>query len=274
VAHPVLGRPCIGRSGSVARIKGDDLKRVVPGLPSIAGPTGEAFGPHDVWVAGDGEVYVTIGLVGRLALRARFCSKGTRPGHLLEADFGGSKDSVADLAGFEAEANPDEGLVDSNPFGILRVGNKTLVTDAGANALNAVDSSGDVGTAAVFPNRLVTFQWQKVPMQAVPNTVVKGPDGAYYVGQLTGFPFPVGGARVYRVVPGEKPQIHARGLTNIIDISFGPYGSLYVLEIAHNSLRADAPEGALIRVAPGGERSIVTDGLFFPIGLAIGDGSF
>jgi hypothetical protein len=47
-----------------------------------------------------------------------------------------------------------------------------------------------------------------------------------------------------------------------------------VLEIAHNRLLADAPEGALIRVAPGGERSIVTDGLLFPIGLAIGDGSF
>jgi hypothetical protein len=94
--------------------------------------------------------------------------------------------------------------VDSNPFGILRVGNKSLVTDAGANALTAVDSSGDVGTVSVFPNRLVNFQGQKVPMQAVPNTVVKGPDGPYYVGQLTGFPFPVGGARVYRVVPGDS----------------------------------------------------------------------
>ncbi len=33
----------------------------------------------------------------------------------------------------------------------------------------------------------------KIPMQAVPNSVVQGPDGAWYVGQLTGFPFPVGG---------------------------------------------------------------------------------
>jgi hypothetical protein len=83
VAHPVLGGACIGRWGSVARVKGNDLKRVVRGLPSIAGPIGEAFGPHDVWVAGDGEVYVTIGLVGTPALRAKFGSKGTRLGHLL-----------------------------------------------------------------------------------------------------------------------------------------------------------------------------------------------
>jgi hypothetical protein len=37
-------------------------------------------------------------------------------------------------------------------------------------------------------------------MQAVPTSVAVAPDGAYYVGQLTGFPFPVGGARVFRVV--------------------------------------------------------------------------
>ena len=107
-------------------------------------------------------------------------------------------------------------------------------------------------------------------MNAVPTTVVRGPDGAYYVGQLTGFPFPVGGARVFRVVPGERPEVYARGFTNIIDIAFGRDGSLYVLEIAHNSLLAESPEGALIRVRPGGKRSIVVDDLFFPSGLAIG----
>jgi hypothetical protein len=36
--------------------------------------------------------------------------------------------------------------------------------------------------------------------------VVVGPDGAYYVSQLTGFPFPVGAANVYRVVPGSAPR--------------------------------------------------------------------
>ena len=30
----------------------------------------------------------------------------------------------------------------------------------------------------------------------VPNTVVRGPDGAFYVGQLTGFPFTRGTATV------------------------------------------------------------------------------
>ena len=40
--------------------------------------------------------------------------------------------------------------------------------------------------------------------------------------------------------------------------------------IAHNSLQAMPPEGALIRVAPNGDREIIVDGLFFPGGLALG----
>jgi sugar lactone lactonase YvrE len=107
-------------------------------------------------------------------------------------------------------------------------------------------------------------------MNAVPTTVTRGPDGALYVGQLTGFPFPVGGARIFRVVPGQSPTIYARGFTNIIDIDFAPDGTLYVLEIAHNSLLAEAPEGALLRVGDDGSKTVVADGLFFPGGLEIG----
>jgi sugar lactone lactonase YvrE len=99
---------------------------------------------------------------------------------------------------------------------------------------------------------------------------VLGPDGAYYVSELTGFPFPVGGANVYRVVPGEDPEVYATGFTNIIDIAFDAAGNLYVVEIAHNSLAAAEPFGALIRVSPTGVQTIVLQtGLSFPTSVAI-----
>ena len=44
-----------------------------------------------------------------------------------------------------------------------------------------------------------------------------GPYGAYYVGELTGVPFAVGAARVYRVVPGKAPQVFLEGFAVIID---------------------------------------------------------
>jgi hypothetical protein len=65
-----------------------------------------------------------------------------------------------------------------------------------------------------------------IPMHFVPTTVARGPDGAFYVGQLTGFPFPVGGARVWRVEPGSAPTVYASGFTNIIDIAFDRRGRL------------------------------------------------
>jgi hypothetical protein len=58
----------------------------------------------------------------------------------------------------------------------------------------------------------------------------------YYVGQLTGFPFPPGGANVWRVKPGHDPQVFKGGFTNIIDIAFDKRGRLYVLEIATGGL--------------------------------------
>lgn len=271
IDHPELGELCVGRTGAVTRVWPDgEQRRVVRGLPSIAPPGGfGALGAHNASRTRSGDVYITMGLAGTPETRAQFGVSGRKLGHLLVANLDGDRHRVADLARYEAEANPDSGAVDSNPFGLLAKAHRRIVTDAAGNDLLRVNDEGRVSTLAVFPNRLVDFQGQQMPMQAVPTSVVQGPDGAYYVGQLTGFPFPVGGARVYRVVPGQRPTIYRAGFTNIIDIEFAKDGSLYVLEIAHNSLLAENPEGALIRVGPGGGRSIVADGLVFPGGLAI-----
>jgi sugar lactone lactonase YvrE len=113
-----------------------------------------------------------------------------------------------------------------------------------------------------------------IPFQPVPTSVDVGPDGFLYVGQLTGFPFPVGGASVWRIPPnGGTPEVFDSGFTTIIDIEFADDGSLYVLQISTDSLFIAPPSpGALIRVAPDGTRTTVAmDELSFPGGLAIGE---
>ena len=97
-------------------------------------------------------------------------------------------------------------------------------------------------------------------MQAVPTAAVKGPDGAWYVSQLTGFPFPAGGARIFRVVPGHRPTVYATGLTNVIDLAWGPDRMLYVLEIAKNGLLSGDQTGALLRVNRRGPHRVVAPG--------------
>jgi sugar lactone lactonase YvrE len=97
-----------------------------------------------------------------------------------------------------------------------------------------------------------------VPVQAVPTSVTVGPDGAYYVGQLTGGPYPVGGASVWRVVPGEDPTEYATVFTNVVGLGFAPDGTLYVAEMVHEGLMTlfagtgAPPIGAVLSVPPGG----------------------
>ena len=127
--------------------------------------------------------------------------------------------------------NPDGGLIDSNPYGLLALPGHRLVTDAGGNSLLDVSANGDVTTVATFPKAPVPGPvW--ACRDAVPRAVVVGPDGAYYVSTLTGFPFTAGTASVYRVVPGQAPTLYAWNLTALTDLAFGPDGSLYALQHA------------------------------------------
>jgi hypothetical protein len=158
------------------------------------------------------------------------------------------------------------------------------VTDAGGNDLLKVDRKGCIKVVAVFPPRVVSAPPgipdlpPELPMQAVPTTVVKGPDGAYYVGQLTGFPFPPGAANVWRVVPGHDPRVFAGGFTNIIDIALDKRGRLYVLEITTNGLlntpEGELPVGRLVRVNRNGSRTtLASEGLNAPGGFVLGRGA-
>ena len=185
----------------------------------------------------------------------------------------GSWQNMVDVAGYEGIANPDGGLLDSNPYALLATAGGFAVADAGGNDLLNIDMNGVISTTAVFPDRMVEFppgSGNMIPMQAVPTSVQMMSDGSYAVGQLTGFPFPMGGANVYRVPMGGTPEIYASGFTNILGTAFGPDGSLYVVEMAHEGLLSGNPMGALYRVAPDGTRTLITGDLFLPTGLAYG----
>lgn len=268
---------CYGATGAITRIGPQQARRIISGLPSLA-PTGGngSEGPHDVIFDRHGQGIATIGLGADPNLRAALGPAGARFARLLRFRMHGAQARFAeDLGAYENAANPAGGTIDSNPFGLTRYRGSLAVADAGGNDVLQVDD-GVISTLAVFANRPVPGPGGvTIPMQPVPTSVAEGPDGALYVGQLTGFPFPPGGAVVFRVGAGGTPEEYATGFTNIIDIAFGRDRSLYVLQISAAGLLSGNPMGALIRVAPDGTRTEIFPGaLVAPGGLAIGrDGS-
>jgi hypothetical protein len=292
IQSPEGGEACFGRTGAVTRITKRGQHRVLTGLPSVAEEGGvAASGPVDLGFSG-WTGYLLIGNPGGgTATREQITDPAARRfGKLLKVNLHGIR-AVADFPRFEERRNPDQGAgaepgleIDSNPNGLLVRHRSQLVTDAGGNDLLKVDRKGHIKVVAVFPPRLVPTPPgipglpPQIPMQAVPTSVVKGPDGAYYVGQLTGFPFPVGGANVFRVVPGHRPRVFAGGFTNIIDIAFDKRGRLYVLEIATNGLLSagenELPVGRLVRVNRDGSRTtLASEGLNAPGGFVLGHGA-
>lgn len=269
---------CYGASGGVTKVMDGAAERVVDGLASVAGEGGmQATGPHDVGLSGD-NLYVLIGLGGDPATRVDVNAGAQQFGYLMAVD-GNQVHPVADVAGYETKANPDGGALDANPFGLLmHADGSAVISDAGMNALLALGSDGAISTLAVFPPENATApDGSEIPSEAVPTGIAPAQDGSTVVGQLTGFPFPVGGARVFSVpADGGEPSITHDGFTNIIDVATAPDGSVYVLEFNKGGILSIDPsnpasmEGQLTRIAPDGTSTVIaSDGLIAPTGLAV-----
>jgi hypothetical protein len=277
IASPEGGVQCLGFTSALTRVDktgSNPPRHVVRRLPSLAvQPAGDsASGLVDVAFGPLGVPYGVIGFGGPPAARSDLGKGGALMGRVVLFAPPGIAIPIADITGHEARRNPDGGALDSNPYGLDALFFRQIVADAGGNSLIEARPGGRTRTLAVFPNRTVTSPIppnDEVSVQAVPTSITRGPDGFLYVSQLTGFPFPVGGAHVYRVPPeGGTPEIYAEGFTNVVDIAFGLNGELYVLEIARDSLLV-GPPGRLLRVEPGEAPATVMDGLIFPGGVAV-----
>ena len=309
---------CFGPTGSVATVTDGAVERIIEGLTS-AGSGPEVVGPSDVAIKDDGSFYLVTNGGGDPAERPEGDLSGFVLDAGYDGSYEPVADVWAYEATGDPDAEFSGGVLDANPYSVAITESGLVVADAGANALYAIDDAGEITVVAVFPPREHMFPAEllaamgpppetdgemapegeamaegeemaegeappdgmvPVPVESVPTAVTVGPDGAYYVGELTGGPFPVGGANVWRVVEGEDPTVYASGFTNIVDLGFGSDDTLYVAEIVHEGLMPVfmgegqvPPIGAVLSVPPGGgEPEIVATGeqLMALGGLAVG----
>jgi hypothetical protein len=224
---------------------------------------------------------------------------------------GGTARLVGDIEAFETENDPDafegpqwkdpaceedpaQGFTagpQSNPYHLAALsGSTVLVADAAGNALLSAKKNGDVDWVAVFTSPTDengAYRFLKPALnepsiecyvQPVPTSVAVGPEGDYFVGELTGAPATPGWSRIWRIkggatnvtCPSGDCEVAVEGLTSVIDLEFGPDGSLYVVEYDANGWLAatafgNAAGGAIKRCdVEAGTCAVVASGLSFP----------
>lgn len=285
-----------GATGGISRWKaGEGQSQVFFGLPSLAEqdppqglPGSSATGLHDIVFVGN-EAYGVIGSPGAVNERNTLNSNGAPGqnvgdlfGRLVQLTSSGvftTPTTLADFVPYETANNLDVGDVNSNPIGLMATSTGFAVVDAGANVLYGVNG-GVITPTAIFgrkPNPLFP-DFGPPTYAAVPTAVAMGPNDTMFVSELTGFPFPAGGADIYTVkvgegitgiVPNTGPGTTS-GFTTLIDLAYGN-GSLYALSYASNFF-SPVGGGQVWQIDPvTGARTLLYSGLTTPGGLALGD---
>jgi len=115
-------------------------------------------------------------------------------------------------------------------------------------------------------------------MESVPTAITTGPDGALYVSELNGIPYPTGYASIIRIsdptattgydgkTPSGVPQVYASGFSEINGLAFNnSTGDMFVLEYNNANAvydptvnPADLPPSTLIQVKADGTRTTVS----------------
>ena len=188
-------------------------------------------------------------------------------GRLIAANPAGGWNVVADVGDVDfawTAARPE--LVpgqfpDANPYGVLAGVGEHWVVDAGSNTLDRVHANGSVDVVAFIPNPPAS--------DVVPTCIDRGPDGALYIGELTGGGNTPGSSIVWRYSPRDQTLTQwATGLTAVTGCGLRDGRRVYAVEFSTLGLDNAAPgTGALVRVAAHSSSPLlILGGLSFPGG--------
>lgn len=283
-----------GLTGAVTRVQNGQQERVVSNLPSLAlfpagttipqdvGSILSSVGPHDIGFGQPGNAYAILGFASTASQKDTLGPDGADLGKLLsfnvntDGSWTRNPNFSIDLLAFEDLYNPlnEGGFFEdflNNPYDLEVQGDKFTIADPGGNNFFTADLTGNVS----LEGRFLATTIDGALVESVPTSITVGLDGAYYVGDFSGIPYPENAARVYRILPGGEPEVYLDGFTQIVGLDFDAEGNLYVLEYSVNSIANPTAElaGAVTQISPDGTRRTLIgpgEGLVAPNGLTVG----
>jgi hypothetical protein len=268
------GTQCFGLNGSISDISSGRPRRIVTGLAT--------YSDKGFVVGAAGLTYIH----GRLYTVVTHTPLPGIPAGIpadLSAELTRQFGAVLDLTGgkISVVANPGDvdyqwaqehkslapnDFPDSNPYDLIaKPGGGFYFVDAASDTLGSVDRWGNVHVLAFIPNT-------PAGTDAVPTCLAQGPDGAVYIGQLTGDGNSATAANVYRYVPWNGSlTVWQSGFSAIEGCGFGANGDFYVTEFDTTGLRGSASAGAVIQISHDGTRTVLGGGkLLTPGGFLAG----
>jgi sugar lactone lactonase YvrE len=255
-----------GNTARIIRVNTQGEATTMATLTSVVGAEGPE-GASRLTELG-GKVYISTGHWGDGASIAQLPQSSV----LLRLDDSGVT-QIANAWAFEAAQNPDGQEKDSHAYGLAAGPDGQLwMTDAGANDLLRIDpATGNITLVTVFDNLPNANPGPGMPptSQAVPTSVAFLNDGAAYVSLLPGFPFTPGSSKVVRVASDGTQSDWATGLTMTTDVTTGPDGNLYAVQLGLFGEQGFTPNtGSVVRLKAGGVKETLLTGLNTPTSVA------
>ena len=201
------------------------------------------------------------------------CSHGvpTVPNNVFKGNADGTWTQVADLSAFlkanpVAKPNAEDFEPDGTWYSMIESGGNLYAVEPNHGELDKITPDGKVSRVADI---------SATEGHSVPTSVVVGPDGDFYVGNLFHFPVVSGDAEILKITPSGEVSHFATGLTAVTGLAFDSKGQLYALEFsAAPPSGSPAPivpgSGRVVKVSASGSLTEVAGGLTFPTAMTIG----
>ncbi len=230
------------------------ISTLVTGLPSNH-DMGSISGPYRIYLFSHGIMKVVIG-------------EGFDPieGSVLTFDI--SKFKAGDAALTLADTlsmlsvRPwviSQNIGSSNPYSVAwdTTGN-TYVVDASANLVVKIDTAFNYKIITTFPKIALNVSNFSQYTDYVPTIILNSPDGGFYIGNLTGWPFLDGLASIIKMDENGVQTPFVSNLTQVTEMEIDSLtGDLYALQYAHfdtSALNWISGTASIIRISQGGSQ--------------------
>ena len=220
-------------------------------------------------IGGDVEGVSDVEFVGNTLyalLAGAGCSHGvaTVPNGVAKVNPDGSWTMIANLSDFMrahhvAQPEEDDYEPDGTPYSMVNVRGDLYVLEPNHGELDKVTTSGDI-------SRVVDISASQGHI--VPTAMAF--HGNFYVGNLHPFPNTGGNSKILKITPSGQLTDWITDLNMVLGVVIDKNSRVFVLEMTAGAPYPTPGLGRILRIDPGGNRTVIASGLSLPTAMTMG----